>query len=91
MVFAWTATPFPQEEPSSALSKLTVKLEHLSLLCLYLSLLIPLLTMPPKTKGKAKKAKGASASAPSTKQVKKATKHCQVPETLVQGLVVTDT
>ena len=46
--------------------------------------------MSPKTKGKAKKAKGASASASLTKQMKKAPKHSQVPKTFVQGLGVTE-
>ena len=49
--------------------------------------------MPPK-QGKAKKVKGASASPPLTKQMNKAAKCSQVPETLpetlVQGLGVTE-
>ena len=75
-----------QDEPSLTLLKLAAK----SILSIF-TLLLQLLTMSSKTKGKAKKAKGASASVPSTKQSKKATIRNQVPETLAQGLAVTDT
>ena len=46
--------------------------------------------MPPKPKGRAKKGKGDSASAPLTKQTKKAAKHCQISATLVPALGLTE-
>ena len=53
-----------------------------SVLSIYLILLLQLHIMPPKRKGKTKKAMKASSSAPLEKQSKKATTHSQVPETL---------
>ena len=53
------------------------------------SLLLLLLTMPPKPKDKGKKGMGDTVSAPSTKHTKKATKCSQVPVTPVQELAQT--
>ena len=46
--------------------------------------------MPPKTKGKSKKQKGAPDSASSKKQARKATKGAQTSEPLHQDLRATD-
>ena len=46
--------------------------------------------MPPKNKSKSRKAKGASATAPSKKQTKKATKHAQAYYPFEQDLWATD-
>ena len=46
--------------------------------------------MPPKTNGKSRKTKGASATAPFKKQTKKATKHAQAPEHIEENLGSTD-